>query len=179
MWWMHAENTHKQVSTWWAPIHAYARHPHQRLHCTCVLTVIESGMETNKSMILLRNQNATPKRNNNTRLSAAELQNATQNASPERSAKCPNHTNLYFETISLKTQFRNARTVWEVFKKHPERNRNANSKRGLKRSSIFCVLERRTQNAERKTPKRSAGATKIYIYIYIFMYTCTCTGKAN
>ena len=90
----------------------YTRHPHHWLHCTCVLTmVIESGMETNKSMILLRNQNATPKRNNNTRLSAAELQNATQNASPERSAKCPNHTNLYFETISLKTQFRNARTV--------------------------------------------------------------------
>ena len=73
--------------------------------------VIESGMETNKSMILLSNQNATPKRNNNTRLSAEGLQNATQNASPERSTKCPNHTNLYLETRSLKTQFQNARTA--------------------------------------------------------------------
>ena len=166
---MHTENTHKQFSTWWARTHATPIIGWQWLHCTSHHGHWKrDGIKNN--MLLLRNRNATPKRNNNERLSAAEAQNATQNASPERNTKCPNHTNLYLETISLKTQFRNARTAWEVFKNHPKRSRNASSKRGPKRRSILCVLKRRTQNAERKTPKRSSGATKIlYIYIYIYM----------
>jgi len=95
--------------------------PHQWLHWTRVLTmVIESRMVTNKSMILLRNRNATPKRNNNERLSLAEPKTQLQNANPKRSATCPNDNNQCLEAISLNTQFQNARTAWEVFKKHPK-----------------------------------------------------------
>ncbi len=159
---MYTESTHTNNSQRDEPAHT----PPPSLVCNGynahLTMVIESGMETNKSMILLSNQNKTPKRNNNTRLSARELQNTTQNASPERSPKWQNHTKRDLQAISFKTQVRNARTAWEVFRKHPKRSRNANSKRNPKHRSICCVLKRRTQNGKRKN-----AVLEPLIYIYI------------
>ena len=87
MWWVHTENTRTNNSQLDVPpippipslvaLHMSSHHGHWK----------RDGIK--HSMLLLRNQNTTPKRNNKERLSPAEPNTQLQNTSPKRNAKCP------------------------------------------------------------------------------------------